>query len=72
MSMARKLLSTIHEMWMNEMTEHVTESFDRRSMIQPVVEGEKPAIEAWRFQGTNDFWINFLDNELSSIESDPS
>ena len=52
--------------------EHVTESFDRRSMMQPVVEGKKLAIEASRFQGTDNFWINFLDNELSSIESDPS
>ena len=38
--------------------------------MQPVVEGEKPAIEACRFQGTDDFWINFLDNVLMLIEID--
>ena len=40
-------------------------------MMQPVVESEKLAIEACGFQGIDDFQINFLDNELSSIESDP-
>ena len=35
--------------------EHVTESFDRRSMMQPAVDSEKPAIEGYKFQGTNDF-----------------
>ena len=40
--------------------------------MQPVVEGEKPAIKACRFQGTDDFWVNLLDNELLSIESDLS
>ena len=67
--------STQYNPWsVNEWAEveHVTESFDRRSMMQPFVEGEKPAIEACKFQGTNDLWINFLDKELSSIESDPS
>ena len=52
--------------------EHVTESFDRRSMMKPVIEGKKPAIKAWKSQGTDDFYIIFLYNELKSIESDPS
>ena len=67
--------STQYNPWnVNEWAEveHVTESFDRRSLMQPVVEGEKPAIEAWKFQGTDDFWIKFLDNVLMSIESDLS
>ena len=38
--------------------------------MQLVVEGENPAIEACRFQGTDDFQVIFLDNELESIESD--
>ena len=40
--------------------------------MQIVVEGEKPAIKACRFQGTDGLYIKFLDDELSSIESDPS
>ena len=35
--------------------EHVMESFNLRSMMQPVVEDEKLAIEACRSQGTGDF-----------------
>ena len=35
--------------------EHVMESFDRRSMMQPIIENEKTAIKACRFQGTDDF-----------------
>ena len=67
--------STQYNPWnVNEWAEveHVMESFDWTSMTEPVVEGEKPAIEACRFQGTDDFYINFVDNELSSIKSDPS
>ena len=50
--------STQYNPWnVNEWAEveHLTESFDRRSMMQPVVEGEKPAIEVGRFKGTDDF-----------------
>ena len=39
--------------------------------MQPIVEGEKPAIDACRLQGTDDFEVNSLDNVLMSIESDP-
>ena len=35
--------------------EHFTKSFDPRSMMQPIVEGEKPAIKACKFQGTEGF-----------------
>ena len=40
-------------------------------MMKPVIEGEKPAIRACRSQGT-DRILDQLDNELPSIESDPS
>ena len=35
--------------------EHFVESFDRKSMMKTDVEGEKPAIDACRLQGTDDF-----------------
>ena len=50
--------STHYNPWnVNEWAEveHVMESFDRRSMMQPVIEGENIAIEACIFQGTDDF-----------------
>ena len=50
--------NTLYNPWnVNEWAkfQHVTESFNQRSMMQPIVEGKKPAIEACRFQGINDF-----------------
>ena len=48
------------------------ESFDRKSMMKTDGEGEKPAIDACRLQGTDDFLVNSLDNVLMLIESDSS
>ena len=48
--------STQYNPWnFNELfkVENFTESFNQRSMMQPVIEGEKPAIKACRSQGTN-------------------
>jgi hypothetical protein len=50
--------STQHNPWdVNEWVdvEHFMESFDRKSMMKTDVEGEKPAIDARRLQGTDDF-----------------
>ena len=50
--------STQHNPWdVNEWVgvEHFMESFDRQSMMKTDVQGEKPAIDACRFQGTDDF-----------------
>ena len=49
---------TQHNSWdVNEWigVEHFMKSFDRKSMVKTDVEGEKPAIDACRLQGTDDF-----------------